>query len=327
MSSEKNRRRQPAAQAINNEYYSKVYGIIKATEDGEKSSFSTKLCRGFGRMPSAPINLGYVRFMKPSDMALYMSLCSHVNPEGKCWVSMDRLGMLTGRSRSALSLSVKRLQDLGLIQVEYGTGRGRANTYTIIQPTSPPPVAAKSALIHAQKAPNSDSQSAQNGDAKRPRDCTPTENQQNETEQQQNRPTCKSSAAATVLNSSIHKSQGFANQALRRVLERFGIGEPKLSELAARSGLTLSLIFEEIEKARERGKGPGALVRNLEARADAVEAASKNEKAWDNLSADQKNGLCRRILDRYPNLVGQPEDRIMQYAKIDHCKNNPQNAA
>jgi len=60
---------------------------------------------------------------------------------------------------------------------------------------------------------------------------------------------------------------------LRDALLNAGIGEPKLSELAAKEHLTPTIVAREAAEARARGKGTGALVRNLEAAAERAAAA------------------------------------------------------
>jgi hypothetical protein len=92
-----------------------------------------------------------------------------------------------------------------------------------------------------------------------------------------------------------------------------GIGEPKLSHLAERcraEGVTPSAIRHEIEQARERGKGTGALILNIGALCDRAgqavrDAAAKREHA--NASDDAAAVELQHLLDGLP---GEERDEI-----------------
>jgi hypothetical protein len=79
-----------------------------------------------------------------SDLATAITLARHVNNEtGEAWPSLERIAMLTGRSRRTSIRSIERLECTGFLTIKRSRG-GRPNRYALTLPSTVTPLSPSS---------------------------------------------------------------------------------------------------------------------------------------------------------------------------------------
>lgn len=87
---------------------------------------------GYGIIPYKPVEAGAVRQMTEADAKVYIAICAHVR--AKTWQAnpgSDRLAELTGLSGRAVRLAIRRLEGIGVLQVQRGGGRTRKSLFLL----------------------------------------------------------------------------------------------------------------------------------------------------------------------------------------------------
>lgn len=242
----------------------------------------------YGRVPYAIVDAGGLAKMKPADVAVYLVLCAHADQEWQAYPGLNRIAHLTGLSRAAVCVATRRLAQLGVIRITRGGGRGRASCYALVtDPVNSQPPLTVSCDKNSQH-PNTVSPETVNDGAPKlstparetvnagalncQRPLTPTD--KNIKEQQQN---TGDAAAPGCAGGTEDAGPG---DPIGDALVLCGIGEPTRSGLADKLRGVRDATIKIARAAREandRGKGVGALVRDLEALADAerVRAAQR----------------------------------------------------
>jgi hypothetical protein len=87
------------------------------------------------------------------------------------------------------------------------------------------------------------------------------------------------------------------SKAMTDALIRAGISEPTRSELGALSGLTPEIVDAVGSFARGRGVGPGAIVLDLRARAEAI-TAGQASRSWHDAEVEGQSRSRQETIDR-----------------------------
>jgi hypothetical protein len=69
--------------------------------------------------------------LEPYERLVLLCLADHADKENRCWPALSRICERTGMKERGAQNVIRRLADRGLICIETGGGRGRANVYTL----------------------------------------------------------------------------------------------------------------------------------------------------------------------------------------------------
>jgi hypothetical protein len=67
--------------------------------------------------------------LRPAAKLVAWAIGAHMNAEGSCFPSLNKIGEATGTGVSAVKRWVPKIERAGLLSVQRGGGRGRVNTY------------------------------------------------------------------------------------------------------------------------------------------------------------------------------------------------------
>ncbi len=285
----------------------------------------------FGRVPGWWASSGRLATLTRSELAAALVLAAHSNADYSARPGVARIAAAAGLSRRSAVRALRGLERAGLIEAE-SRGGGRATTTVYrLRPTPKPcqsPVTVSTPkpcqssdtvftpkpcqsydTVFTAKRCHSATETVSKRDRNHAKALSPQQNRtEYRTEQQQRsikRPAPSAARPAAAAGSGIESQckgeeppdAASAAFPVRKALTAAGIGEPARGRLAqAWSGLpnAAERIAAVAQTLRGRGKGTGAIVRELEALAEAERACTAADAAASAAAAEQ---AARRTAD------------------------------
>lgn len=240
----------------------------------------------FGRIPFSVVSSGMLASLKPAATKIYMVIAAHANAQWQAKLGMRRIAELAGIELGSVSRSVRQLVDAGLL--ETGAARnGQAFVYRLLIPET------SERSLEGERLGDMSVHPPVNGTkADRSLVSSSTVHQRVE-----NRSPISEQNRGNINEQQQAASEDELGQALRIA----GIGEPKLSELALMPGLTPALVRSKSLWCKERHKGTGVLIQELQTAAEqsavyqqrTVEAVAVIRARVDELSDYSPEELAR----------------------------------
>lgn len=239
----------------------------------------------FGKLPSSMIDSGWWARLRLAEVKAYGVLVRHCcGTKFEATISMNTIARKSGLSTRSAARAITSLRQQGLISVERGGGRNRANAYTLRtdceelnQPT----------LGFAGNPDTRNSVSGNgNPDTARPKPCHGAP----ETLTQRGANT-DTGVTPTDITDITERTETTApalrpDLELRALLDDFGISQPKLNELAATPHLTISRVLE-LWKRCEGAQRPAALLISLIENDDEHRENSNRFEQWQREAAQR----------------------------------------
>jgi len=104
-----------------------------------------------------------------TDFIMLLAIANHINGDGECWPSVATLADLVHIKTRQAQYIIGRLESLGYLTIQRGTGRGRPSTYRINESRTAPERVQSDCTDYAGKRVQSD---AQKGAISEPKGCS-----------------------------------------------------------------------------------------------------------------------------------------------------------
>lgn len=233
--------------------------------------------------------------LSASEMRTYLAIALHADANGRCWPAIDRIAELSGAHVKTVGKAISKLKQCGLLQVEKnGGGRSKSNRYRLLNPREP-------AEVSSSNPPPSDGGLSNKTSADwspNPRQMVPQTSAKRRGEQTREQ-TNKQQAAPV------------GDDALVQALTAAGVGEPARSKLA-QLDLTPEIVRSVQTTCRARGKETGAIIRELQARAEQRHAQADQTSRRDRVIADKQ----QKARNEAETLRREQEDRKQWYRAL-----------
>lgn len=228
----------------------------------------------FGRIPFRIVAAGLLAKMTAADVKVFTTIAAHASKDWQARPSVKRIAELTGLTERGVWLALARLQRLRVLTIHSGGGRGVANTYLLTQnPEATFRVLAQIPKSRTRK-PEHPSPETLNGHARNP-ECPSSEtlNRCAQNPEQAFTPTERTE------NEQNRTARNAAADGVRAELTRYGITEPKLSELGSLPGLTVNIVRDLAGRIGKAANPGGLLVALVEREGSQLVQAEQRKTA------------------------------------------------